>query len=71
MSTNARLLLALLSGQGAPAHRAAVALNAGALAWVAGRADSLGDGVALALDALAGDGAARRLADWARLSHGT
>jgi anthranilate phosphoribosyltransferase len=69
-ATNAGLLRALLSGRGEAAHRDAVALNAGALAWVAGRADTLGDGVALALDALEGGRPAKRLADWARLSHG-
>lgn len=67
---NAALLLALLRGEGAEAHQHAVALNAGALAWIAGRADTLGDGVTLAMDALERGGAADRLAAWAELSHG-
>jgi anthranilate phosphoribosyltransferase len=69
-SANAALLSALLSGRGEAAHRDAVALNAGALAWVAGLAKTLGDGVALALEAIDAGRPARRLADWARLSHG-
>jgi len=64
---NAELLLALLAGRGDDAHRDAVALNAGALAWIAGAADTLGDGVALALDAINTGGAADRLDRWVRL----
>lgn len=67
---NAALLLALLRGKGAEAHRHAVALNAGALAWIAGRADTLGHGVTLAMAAIERGGAAERLAAWAELSHG-
>lgn len=69
-SVNAELLRALFEGRGAAAHRDAVALNAGALAWIAGLAPTLGDGAALALEALASGRVARRLADWASLSHG-
>jgi anthranilate phosphoribosyltransferase len=68
-ATNAAFLRALLAGRGQPAHRDAVAINAGALAWIAGLADTLGDGVALALDAIATGGAAVRLRRWAELSH--
>lgn len=67
---NAALLLALLRGEGPEAHQHAVALNTGALAWIAGRADTLGDGVALAMAALERGGAAHRLASWAEASHG-
>lgn len=67
---NLELLLALLEGRGAEAHRDAVALNAGAVAWISGRAATLADGVALALEAIAGGGGARRLSRWAELSHG-
>jgi anthranilate phosphoribosyltransferase len=69
-ATNARLLRALLEGAGPRAHRDAVALNAGALAWIAGRADTLGDGAALALDAIDSGRAAARLDAWVELSHG-
>jgi anthranilate phosphoribosyltransferase len=69
-ATNAALLRALLSGKGHPAHRDAVALNAGALAWIAGMADTLGDGVALALETIATGRPMARLRSWAELSHG-
>ena len=68
--TNAALLRALLGGRGHPAHRDAVALNAGALAWIAGKAETLGDGVGLALDTIGSGRAAGRLRQWAELSHG-
>lgn len=68
--TNLELLQAVLEGRGVPAHRDAVALNVGALLWISRRADTLADGVALALAALAGGGAAQRLVRWAELSHG-
>jgi anthranilate phosphoribosyltransferase len=67
---NLELLMMVLEGGGPGAHRDAVALNAGALAWIAGKAPTLADGVALAQAALAGGGAARRLIRWAELSHG-
>ncbi len=49
---NAAWLQGLLSGQGAPAHQHAVALNAGALLWTAGLFDGLSDAVARALSLL-------------------
>jgi len=67
---NLALLMAVLEGRGSPARRDAVALNAGTLVWVSGRASTLAAGVAQAREALAGGGAARRLARWAELSHG-
>jgi len=67
---NLELLYRVLGGQAAPAHRDAVALNAGTLAWVTGHAASLAQGVARAREALAGAGAARRLARWVEMSHG-
>ncbi len=67
---NAVWLTGLLAGRAAPAHRAAVAINAGALAWIGGRAETLADGVTLALAAIDGGGAANRLARWVELSHG-
>jgi anthranilate phosphoribosyltransferase len=64
---NAELLRSLLAGRGDDAHRDSVALNAGALAWIAGTADTLGDGVALALETIKAGGAADRLDRWVRL----
>ena len=66
-AVNAGLLRALLAGRGSEAHRDAVAMNAGALAWIAGVADTLGDGVSLALDTINAGGAADRLDRWVRL----
>jgi anthranilate phosphoribosyltransferase len=57
---NAERLKALLYGYGAPAERQAVALNAGALLFVAGKAETLGEGVDIALRIL-GTGAGYRL----------
>ncbi|MBN9644381.1 anthranilate phosphoribosyltransferase [Corynebacterium sp. CCM 8862] len=45
---NARILREILAGQGAPAHRDAVAANAGALLYLNGDADTLKQGVAKA-----------------------
>lgn len=56
---NAARLQALLAGDGSVAENQAVALNAGALLWTAGHADTFTDGTAVALDALrAGRGGA-------------
>jgi anthranilate phosphoribosyltransferase len=66
---NAAWLVSLLEGRGPEAHRNAVALNAGTLAWVVGRTDTLAQAVALALAAIAGGGGAKRLARLAELSH--
>jgi anthranilate phosphoribosyltransferase len=70
-ATNAAFLKALLAGRGQPAHRDAVAVNVGALAWIAGLAGTLGDGAALALDAIASGRASERMRRWAELSHDT
>ena len=53
---NARLLHEALAGQGRPAHREAIAVNAGALLYLAGPADSLADGAAMAREQI-GSGA--------------
>jgi anthranilate phosphoribosyltransferase len=63
-------LEALLDGRGAPAHRDAVALNAGALLWIAGAAPTLRAGAARAREILAGGGAGRRLRLLVETSHG-
>ncbi len=68
---NAAALRLLLEGRGSGAHADAVALNAGALAWIAGRASSLREGVATAREAIAGGGAIHRFDRWAEISHGS
>ncbi len=50
---NARLLREVFKGRGAPAHRDALAVNAGALLYLAGPADNLADGTAMALQQIA------------------
>ncbi len=60
----------LLGGEGAEAHEAAVALNAGALAWVFGAAGDLADGTAQAREALRSGRCLDRLRRLAELSHG-
>ncbi|HEX7025211.1 MAG TPA: hypothetical protein VF187_10375, partial [Gemmatimonadales bacterium] len=67
---NAEWLVALLSGRGQAAHADAVALNAGVLAWVTGRAPTLRQGARMAREAVAGGGGARRLSRLAEMSHG-
>lgn len=57
---NARLLVDILSGRGAEAQRAIVAINAGALLETAGIATDLRDGVARVFEAIS-DGRARAL----------
>jgi anthranilate phosphoribosyltransferase len=66
---NAEWLVSLLEGRGPDVHRDAVALNAGTLAWVVGRTDTLAQAVALARAAIAGGGGAKRLGRLAELSH--
>ncbi len=61
---NADAIRAVLGGQGAAAHEAVVAMNAGTLAWLCGQAPSLKDGTALALDTLRSGRAAKRLDRW-------
>jgi anthranilate phosphoribosyltransferase len=67
---NAAALRALLEGHEDGAYRAAVSLNAGALAWIAGRAESLADGATMARDLLASGRTALRLARWIEVSRG-
>lgn len=59
--TNARSLAAALGGEDAGAYAEAIALNTGALLWVAGRAESLTDGTEQAWEALASGRAGERL----------
>jgi anthranilate phosphoribosyltransferase len=58
---NAAWMRQLLGGSGAPAHRAAVAINAAALLWISGRVADLREGTRRALEVLGGGSAARRL----------
>ncbi len=69
-SENAAHLRALLAGDAPEAHNAAVALNAGAIAWVAGHAPTLSDGVDEALRVLATGELNDRLDHLAEVSHG-
>jgi anthranilate phosphoribosyltransferase len=63
-------LRALLDGGGAPSERDIVALNAGALLMTAGRAATLKDGVAMALDALASGASGKVLDRFIEASNG-
>jgi anthranilate phosphoribosyltransferase len=63
-------LRTILSGEGTEAHRAAVALNAGALLWVAGRAEDVRDGYRAARATLASGRCRVRLEGLVELSHG-
>lgn len=67
---NAEWLTQLLEGNGNPVHADAVAINAGTLAWITGKAATLKEGTRRARQALDGGGAARRLRRLAELSHG-
>lgn len=68
---NAAWLKAFLSGEAPQAHKDAVALNAGALLWVAGRAPTLNEGVGEARAIIEAGAAAARLARVAELSRGS
>ncbi len=67
---NAAALAAVLTGRRADAYAEAIALNTGALLWVAGQAEDLTDGVARAWLALRNGHAGERLQQLRRLSHG-
>jgi anthranilate phosphoribosyltransferase len=68
---NRIMIEALLAGKGSPAHEAAVAINAGAAAWIAGAASSLKEGTQAALDAIRSGKSVERVKQWAELSHGS
>jgi anthranilate phosphoribosyltransferase len=65
---NALWIEGLLRGQGSAAHKAAVAINTGALLWIADRAESLRDGTQQVLELLTGDRAWQRLQSWVKVS---
>jgi len=67
---NAAWLHDLLGGGASEAQRQAVAINAGALLWIAGAAEDLKAGTERALAVLATGAAASRLERIGRLSHG-
>jgi anthranilate phosphoribosyltransferase len=67
---NAAWLKRILAGEGEPAHRDAVALNAGALAWIGGFADTLADGVTLAGAVVDSGRCATRFTRWVERSNG-
>jgi len=67
---NAARLQALLAGGGSVAEQQAVALNAGALLWIAGRAGSFREGTTRALDALRAGEAGRVLDRFVEASRG-
>jgi anthranilate phosphoribosyltransferase len=67
---NAEWLATLLEGKGSETHSAAVALNAGTLAWAIGMRATLREAVRLAQEALSGGGGARRLSRLVEISHG-
>lgn len=67
---NAAALRALLEGRPSGPYRDAVALNAGALAWIAGRAESLAEGTSRARATIDSGRAAARLDRWIEVSHG-
>ena len=71
VAENAQLLTDLLQGRGDEAHVAAVAINAGALLWVAGQAADLAEGTARALDVLRTDRAWLRFERWRETLRGT
>jgi len=68
---NRRLIEALFSGSGDPAHEASVAINAGAAAWVAGSAGSLKEGTQSSLEVLHSGKCIGRVQRWAEISHGS
>ncbi len=67
---NAALLRALFAGKGAEAHAQAVALNAGALLWIAGLEGSLKDGAGRALEAARSGKAGEVLDAFVEATHG-
>lgn len=67
---NAERLKALLQGYGTRTEKQAVAINAGALLFTAGKAANLRDGAALALDTLASGEADKRLDALVAISNG-
>lgn len=68
---NAQWLTELLEGRGREDHAAAVAINAGAVLWLAGRAATLRAASSEALGIIRSGEALRRLRHFTAISHGT
>ena len=68
---SARWLAELLAGEGASEHMAAVAINTGALLWIAGKASGLREGSRMALEILRSGRARPRLDSLAETSRGS
>jgi anthranilate phosphoribosyltransferase len=67
---NATAITRLLKGDGEEAHKAIVAINAGALAWVFGKTDDLKEGAKAAMEAIDSGNSFERLVRFRELSHG-
>jgi len=67
---NARAIQKVLDGKGDEAHAAAVAINAGALAWIFGKANDLKAGTEMAKEAIESGRCAARLRRFAEASNG-
>src|SRR5690625_2116964 len=67
---NAAALEAVIAGGGNASYRNAIAINTGALLWVAGKTASLRDGAEAALSAIATGEAMRRLGRLREIAHG-
>ena len=67
---NTQIVRDILGGRGKDAHNAAVAINAGALAWIFGKANSLKAGAALALDVMLGGRCLQIVEQFKELSNG-
>lgn len=67
---NTATLKQLLGGKGKKAHAEAAAINAGALAWIFGKADDLKTGTQMALDTIGSGKCLDRLTAWAEASNG-
>ena len=66
---NARAFERILAGEAPEAHNAAVALNAGAVAWISGQTDTLAGGVERALQVIKSGAATERMQTFAEVSH--
>ncbi|MBN2718456.1 MAG: anthranilate phosphoribosyltransferase [Deltaproteobacteria bacterium] len=67
---NTRIVLDILGGKGNDAHNAAVAINAGALAWIFGKTSDFKSGVSLAMETIAGGDSLRIVEKFRELSNG-
>lgn len=68
---NARWMKELLAGRGREEHSAAVAINAGAVLWIAGRASSHREGTAQALEIIRSAAALKKLEELVEIGRGS